>query len=130
MSCLLNTNNTSMPLLAAGAQIPFGSVIHRKGRAVTLEGNEIFVRGGCNDYATVTGSVNLVPTAEGEVAVTLLVDGVAQLTVTGTAGAAGDYVNLPFVLSVKGSCCGLRRITATVSAAATVAAFPVVVETA
>ncbi len=129
MGCLLNTNNTSLPLLAANAQIPFGSVIHRKGRAITLEGNEIFVRGGCNDYAKVTGNVNFAPTAGGEVAVTVSVDGTPALTVTETAGAGGDYINLPFALSVKGSCCGFRRITATVSAAGTVAAFPVVVET-
>ena len=129
MSCLLYTNNTTGATFAANAQIPFGSTIHRKGRAATLEGNEIFVRGGCNSYATVRGVANLTATAAGVVTVTVLVDGVAVQSVAVTA-TAGGTVAIPLELVVKGNCCGVRRIAATVDAASTLVSFPVVVETA
>ena len=129
MGCALYTNNTTNAALAANAQVPFGSTIHRKGRALTLEGNEIAIRGGCNDYAHVSGVANLVATEAGDVQLTIYVDGVAALTVGDTAAAAGDYVAIPFDIVVKGGCCGVRRMTARVGEAVTVAAFPVTVTT-
>lgn len=130
MSCLLYTNNTTGATFAANAQIPFGSTVHRMGRAATLDGNDIVVRGGCNCYATVDGVANLSATAAGDVTLTVLVDGVAAQSVTVTAATAGDFVAIPFKLVLKGNCCGSRRITTTVDAAMTLASFPVVVETA
>ena len=129
MSCLLYTNNTTGATLAANAQIPFGSTIHRRGRAATLDGNEIVVRGGCNCYAKVEGVANVAPTAEGEVTVTVFVDGVSAQTMTVTAGAAGDSVAIPFTLAIKGGCCGLHRLTVGVDVAVTLISFPVIVET-
>lgn len=129
MSCVLYTDNTSNALLADNAQVPFGSVVHRKGRAVTLEGNEIAIRGGCNSYAKVSGVLNLAVTAQGEEVVTLYVDGVAVEAITVTVAAGGDYVAIPFALVVKGNYCGVHRLTVRISAGGTLASFPVEVET-
>lgn len=129
MGCALYTNNTTGATLNADAQIPFGSTIHRKGRAATLEGNEIVVRGGCNDYAIVSGTANLTAAAAGDVLVTVYVDNVSMLTVGATAAAIGDYLAIPFELVLKGNCCGMHRVTARTSAAVTVASFPVTVQT-
>lgn len=129
MSCVLYTNNTSGAALAANSQISFGSTIHRKGRAIVLDGNDILVRGGCNDYATMTGVACLVATAAGEIALDIIVDGVSALTMTATATAADDYVCIPFTLTLKGVCCGQHVVTARVSAAATISAFPVTTRT-
>lgn len=128
MSCLLYTNNTTGPALTAGAQIPFGSTVHRRGRANTLEGNNVIIRGGCSSYAHVTATPNLAATAEGEVSVTALIDGNAVQTKTVTAGAGGDYVIVPLDFVVRGGCDGMHVLTFTVSAACTLASFPVTVE--
>lgn len=129
MSCVLYTNNTTGASLAANAQIPFGSTIHRKGRAAVLDGNDILVRGGCNDYSSISGTACLVAVAAGDVALEIIVDGVTALTMTATAAAAGAYVCIPFSLSLKGTCCGQHVVTARVSADVTVSAFPVVTRT-
>lgn len=129
MSCLLFTNNATNAVLTANAQIPFGSVIHRKGSAITLKGNEVIARGGCNDYATVSGVVNCTATEVGEVTVTAYVDGVAKASSTVTATAAGDNVALPLTFAIKGSCCGVRRVTLGTDAAITLASLPFVFRT-
>lgn len=126
MSCLLFTNNATNAVLTANAQIPFGSVTHRKGRAITLVGNEVVVRGGCNDYAIVNGVVNAAATADGEVTVTAYVDGVAKASVTVTAAAAGDSIAIPVTFALKGSCCGMRRVTLGTSAGITLISVPFV----
>lgn len=125
MSALLFTNNVTNVTLNANAQIPLGSTTHRKGTAAQLENNEIVIRMGCSHYATLKGVVNLAPTAEGEVPVNVLVDGSVAETITVTAAAGGDYVAVPFVIVVKGNCCGMRRVTLTVGAASTLVAVPI-----
>lgn len=129
MSCLLFTNNLTNAMLAANAQIPFGSVIHRKGRAITLDGNEVMVRGGCNDYATVTGVVNATATTAGDVTVTAYVDGIQKAAVTATAAAAGDFVAIPIVFAIKGTCCDAHRVTLGTDAAVTLVSVPFLFET-
>ena len=125
MSCVLFTNNTTGAAIEADAQIPFGTIVHRKGRGAVLENNVIIVRGGCNDYSTMSGVANLVAAAAGDIAITVSVDGVNALTVTTTAVAEGDYVAIPFDLVLKGNCCGPHRITVSVNAACNVSSFPV-----
>ena len=103
MGCVLYTNNTSGTVLAANAQIPFGTIIHRKGRAANFDGNEIVVHGGCNDYAAISGVANLIAGGAGDMTVTIIVDGTPALAISQTAAAEGDYVAIPFELVLKGT---------------------------
>ena len=127
MSCVLYTNYSSTTALTGS--VPFGSTVHRKGRMATLETQGIVVRGGCNDYATVRGTLNAVATDAGEVTLTVMVDNLPDREVTVTA-AAGGYIAIPFELALKGCCCGRHVITCTVDAEVTVSSFTVIVESA
>lgn len=128
MSCLLYTNNLTGAVITADAQVPFGSTTHRMGTAARLENGEIVLRMGCNGYASISGIANVTPTAEGEVTLTVLVDGTTKQSITVTAAAAGDSIAIPFGLAVKGNCCGIRRVTVALSAAATLLSLPTVTQ--
>lgn len=129
MGCVLYTNNLTGATFASGAMVPFGSVIHRKGRAATLEGNEVFVRGGCNSYATMRGFLNCAATTEGEVTAVVSVDGTPEQSVTVTAAAAGDQIAIPVDVVLKGVCCGFHRIAIGITDGITLVSMPMVFET-
>lgn len=125
MSCILFTNNLSKAAIAADAQVSFGTTIHRKGTAARLENGEIVIRMGCSGYAVISGVANVAPTAEGEISLTITENGNAIQTITVTAGAAGDSVAIPFEVVIKGNCCNIANVAASVSAAATLISMPV-----
>lgn len=111
------------------AQIPFGSVIRRFGKAVQLDGGSILCCG--SGYYDVDIDANLVPTAEGEISIQLFQDGVAVpgTLKTITAAAAGDYILVPVDTLVRNCGCDCNSaLTLGVNAACTVASLTATVE--
>lgn len=90
----LCTANTSKPVLAADAMVPFGSIVRRFGRNVKLEGSSVVLCG--SGYYDVEASIVLSPTAAGDISVQLYQDGmpIQGAYAAGSAAAAGDFVPL------------------------------------
>lgn len=102
MSCnsaIYTVNNTGTAITVTDpqfVQVPFGSVIRRFGKALSLDGGSIVCCG--SGYFDCDVLLNMTPTATGPVTAQLYQDGVAvpgaTVTVQGTAAA-------PMVLPVK-----------------------------
>ena len=123
------TANTSRPVLAADAQIPFGGIVRRFGRNVQLEGNSVVLCG--SGYYDVEVSIVLSPTAAGDISVQLYQDGMAipGAYSAGSATAAEDFVPLSISTLVRN--CGRdcnSVIYIVVDGAATLENLSVVVE--
>lgn len=99
------TANTSQTALLADSIIPFGSVIHRFGPNIMLNGQAITLCG--TGYYKFDCSVTLEPAAIGNVTAQLYLNGepVQGATATGYASAAGNPVNLSFPTMVRLSRC-------------------------
>lgn len=99
MSCkaAIYVANTGAQAVAEGGTINLGSIVHRFGCGLNLNGNGIVAT--IPGYDDVSAVVTVSATAAGAVTVSLLRDGVVipGATATGTAAAAGDFVTLPLI---------------------------------
>ena len=88
-SALYVANTSAQDVTVDGIITP-GTIVRRFGPNITLSGNAIQVAGA--GYYEFNASITAVPTAAGEVIVTIYKDGVPLqgATATGTAAAAGD----------------------------------------
>ena len=121
MSCpsalyTVNTNYT----VAAGLEVPFGSIVRRYGRSCQLNGNGISLVG--SGYYAIDASVTFTPTGAGDVTIQLLQDGTPIPGALATfAGTAGDAVAVPVTCLVRNCGCSCNTtVTASVSAAGVV----------
>ena len=94
---LIYTANVGTQAVAEGGAINLGSIVRRYGNrccnpAINLNGDGITISEA--GYYRVAVDVTAAPTAAGPVTITLLQDGVAVLSKTGTAAAAADAVAL------------------------------------
>lgn len=135
ISKIYTVNQTSAaiaePASGAYALIPFGSVVRRKGRGVTLEGGALVGHG--SGYFEIDGDLEFIPAATGTVAVQLYQDGTAvagsQKTVSGTASTP---VHIPLLGMARliGGCCSATSQTTSftvgVNAAGTVSSMTAV----
>ena len=98
---LIQTVNTNSQNVNENGVIDLGSVLRRFGCNCRLSGNAIELIG--QGYYDITGSITASPTAEGEVTVNLYANGleVPGATGTATATAAGDFVTIPIVTTVR-----------------------------
>lgn len=106
--------NTSNQTVQVDGIITPGTIVRRYGPNIGLAGNAIQIAGA--GYYEINASITAIPTAAGEVIVTIYKDGVPLqgATATGTAAAASDYVNLSISAIVREfcSCCdGLSNLT-------------------
>ena len=102
-SAIYTVNNTNQTL-TANATVGLGVVTRRFGENLRLEGNAIRECG--TGYYKYCISITTAPIAEGEITVTAYKDGVAipGATASGTAAAAGDFVNLSLVFITRENC--------------------------
>lgn len=112
-SALYVANTSAQDVTVDGIIMP-GTIVRRFGPNIALSGNAIQIAGA--GYYEFNASITAVPTAAGEVIVTIYKDGVPLqgATATGTAAAIGDYVNLSISSIVREfcSCCdGLSNFT-------------------
>ena len=107
MSELYAVNSTGQ-LLVGNSQVPFGSVVRRRGCDCRLDGDSIVIGPG---YYDVNVSLSTAPSAEGDVTIQLYQDGVpvTGATATETAAAGGDAVNLSVSCVVR-NCCKCRSV--------------------
>lgn len=114
MSCkaAIYTVNSGTQAVALNGTISLGSIIRRFGCGINLNGNGITIDEG--GYFDVDATITVSPTAAGTVTVQMLKDGVAVpgATVSGTAAAAGDFVNIPIDALVR-ECCPCTGSTLT-----------------
>lgn len=120
MRTLISTRYTGGAAIAASGTIPIGSATHRIGCA-NVDGDSIILRAP----AAITAVVGFVPTAAGNVTVSMLDDGVVVATQTVTA-TAGGAISVPITVAVR-PCCKPSRINFSVNAAGTVGEVQVVV---
>ena len=102
-SAIYTVNNTTQNL-GANATIDLGVVTRRFGNNLRLEGNAIRECG--TGYYKYCATITTAPTAEGNITITAYKNGVAipGATATGTAAAAGDFVNLSLVFITRENC--------------------------
>lgn len=105
--------------IAAGGTIPIGYATHRVGCG-SVDGDAITLRAP----AAITAVVGFVPTAAGNVTISMLDNGVviATQTVTATAGGA---ISVPITVAVR-PCCKPSRINFSVNVAGTAGEVQVV----
>ena len=98
------TVNQSVQDVAVDGVFNLGTVVRRFGPNLNLVGNSIQICG--NGYYDIDASFTLTPAAAGDLTVTAYVDNVAVPggTATGTAAAAGDFVNLSIDAIVREGC--------------------------
>ena len=111
---IIYTANQSVQDVAIDGVFNLGTIIRRFGPNLNLAGNGIQICGG--GYYDIDASFTLTPAAAGDLTVTAYLDNVAipGATATGSAAAAGDYVNLSIdgVVREGCSCCeGLSSLT-------------------
>lgn len=130
MSCnsAVYTVNSSTPVLVAGAQVPFGSVVRRFGRAIRLDGNSVNICGP--GYYDCELALTVSPTAGGAITAQLYQNGVAVPGAFSTAqGTAGNPVILPISAIVRNvGCDSNSMLSVEVDAACTVVNCAFVVE--
>ena len=121
---LINVVNTAAQTLAANDQIDFGSVNRRFGCNLMLTGRDVQAQG--SGYYTFLASVTVVPTAAGDITVTLRQNGVPIPGATATASVTtvgnAQTITVPATVRLIG-CPGAEptaAISATLSAAGTV----------
>lgn len=103
MSELYAVNSTGQ-LLAENSQVPFGSVVRRRGCGCRLDGDSIVLCG--NGYYDIDVSLSTEPSAAGDITIQLYQDGVAIKGANATATAVGgDAVNLFITCTVRNCCC-------------------------
>lgn len=102
-SAIYTVNNTTQNL-GANATIDLGVVTRRFGDNLRLEGNAIRECG--TGYYKYCVTITTAPTAEGNITITAYKNGIAipGATATGTAAAAGDFVNLSLVFITRENC--------------------------
>lgn len=113
----------------AFVQIPFGSVIRRFGRALSLDGGTIVTCG--QGYFDCEISLTLLPTTAGTITAQLFKDGVAVpgAFASGTAAAAGNSVPLSINALIRNAGCANNSIISVmVNADCTVANCASVIE--
>lgn len=116
----------SATMTAAGI-VPVGSVIRRFGCAIRTDGNSVFL--GEPGYYQVSAAANLIPTATGNVSMTINENGstLATATAEGTASEAMQLI-LPAAVS-RVYCSGSpKTVNIAVSAPATVSSLYVTVD--
>lgn len=108
---LLQTANTSQQNVVNGGVVDPGVIIRRYGPNCNLNGNAQTISG--EGYYELTGSISVAPTAIGDVQVSLYQDStpIPGATGYGTATAAGDYVSIPLVGTVRLFCGQAAQIT-------------------
>lgn len=101
---LLYVANTATQSVPVGGNINLGGIIRRFGCAPTLSGDSINVSE--SGYYDISVSVTTEPTAIGNVAITLLNNGVTVpgATASGTVAAANTPVNLSFESVIRVFC--------------------------
>ena len=112
---LLQTANTSEQTVVNGGVVDPGVIIRRYGPNCNLNGNAQTISG--DGYYELTGSISVAPAAAGDVQVALYQDStpIPGATGYGTATAAGDYVSIPLVGTVRLFCCQAAQITCVLS---------------
>lgn len=105
MKSAIYTAMTSATTVAVDGTLPLGTVIRRFGCNCQLSGNGISITGA--GYYDTNISVTLLPTAVGNVTVTLSKDGVAIQGATATTNvtAANTPVTLSFPALIRLQCC-------------------------
>lgn len=102
---VLYVANTNEQSVVVGGSLNLGNVIRRCGCASNLSGTNVV---SINEpgYYDVNVSVTAVPTAAGDVTITLLNNGVVipGATATATVAAAGDSANISFESVVRIFC--------------------------
>ena len=119
MRTLISTRYTGGAAVAAGGTLPIGSATHRVGCA-SVDGDAITLRAP----AAITAVVGFVPTAAGNVTVSMLDNGVVVATQTVTA-TAGGAISVPIDAAVC-PCCMPSRVNFSVNVAGTVGEVQVV----
>lgn len=114
-SAIYTVNNTIQNVAVDGNINP-GVVTRKFGNNLSLEG--VAIRECGTGYYKYCASFTIAPTTEGNVTVTAFKDGVAipGATASGTAAAAGDFVNLNLVFITRefcGCCEDISNITFT-----------------
>lgn len=124
---IISTKLAVSSTLAAGANIPVGSVVHKCGCNLRASGNTWFIEGaGCYK---VTANVSVAPAAAGSIDITLFDNGAPVATASGVVATAGDVITLPLQYVDYNKCgCSTDQLTLTVSAAATVTESDVIIE--
>lgn len=123
---VLNTTLITTTALAAGANIPVGTIAHKSCSNLTASGNTWKISGA--GYYKITASVTLEPTAA-DATLTMNDNGATIAQATETPSAAGASVNLGLVGVAFNKCeCMEDNITLTVSAAGNVTQADIVIE--
>lgn len=124
---VLNTTLITTTALAAGANIPVGTIAHKSCGNLNASGNTWKISGA--GYYKITVSVTLEPTAADAITLTMDDNGATIAQATETPSAAGASVNLGLVGLVFNKCgCMEDNITLTVSAAGNVTQADIVIE--
>ena len=102
---LIQVANQSSQTVAVNSIITLGSVQRRFGCNCRLSGNGIELVG--SGYYTVSATVSIAPTAEGNVTVSLYDNGsqVTGAVAYATVAGAGDFVTLPIEATIRQMCC-------------------------
>jgi hypothetical protein len=123
------TVNSTPQTIAANGTLALGSVTHKYGDAIELNGNGINLTEA--GYYNIITTATVSPTAAGTITLTMYKNGVAVpgAIATGAVSTAGNPMNLSFPALVKIPCCGNdATLTFVVSAAGSVGNVSVVVE--
>ena len=123
MSCksLLYAVNAGTQAVAANGGVQFSTLTRRYGCDCRLVGTNVVLTGA--GYYDVGFNVTALPTAAGAITATLLVNGVAYpgATVTATAAAANEAVQLSLSPVTVRTCCCPQTSTLTVQLSAAAA---------
>lgn len=123
MSCksLIYAVNAGTQAVAANGGVQFTTLTRRYGCDCRLVGTNVVLTGA--GYYDVGFNVTALPTAAGAITATLLVNGVAYpgATVTATAAAANEAVQLSLSPVTVRTCCCPRTSTLTVQLSAAAA---------
>lgn len=105
---LTNPPTTPFGAVAVGGLLPLGTITHRLGCGNCNQPTFTVTTSGANTvsindagYYRISFSASVVATAAGVVTLNLVQNGVVVYSVSQTAGAAGDTVNLSFVYEVR-----------------------------